>query len=56
MREFWTFIGGVAVGILAVTGVFASEDEYKLHSSGHDEDETEEVEGETEEANAVRSS
>jgi hypothetical protein len=27
MRDFWTFIGGVAVGILAVTGVFAMEEE-----------------------------
>jgi hypothetical protein len=27
MKEFWTFIGGVAVGILAVTGVFAIEEE-----------------------------
>lgn len=27
MRDFWTFIGGVAVGILAVTGVYALEDE-----------------------------
>lgn len=27
MRDFWTFVGGVAVGILAVTGVYALEDE-----------------------------
>ncbi|WP_207261910.1 hypothetical protein [Desulfovibrio sp. Huiquan2017] len=27
MRDFWTFIGGVAVGILAATGVFAMEED-----------------------------
>lgn len=27
MKDFWTFVGGVAVGILAVTSVFAMEEE-----------------------------
>lgn len=27
MRNLWTFLGGVAVGILAVTGVFAMGEE-----------------------------
>jgi len=49
MRDFWAFIGGVAVGILAVTGVFATEEGYKPYSIESDEDEMEEVKGETEE-------
>lgn len=49
MREFWTFIGGVAVGILAVTGVFAMEEESNPCSIEHDEDEMEELKDETEE-------
>ncbi len=49
MREFWTFIGGVAVGILAVTGVFATEEENRtLHCEGEG-DEMEELEDEVEE-------
>nr|WP_321513361.1 hypothetical protein [uncultured Pseudodesulfovibrio sp.] len=48
MREFWTFIGGVAVGILAVTGVFATEEGYKPRSIENDENETEELEDGTE--------
>ena len=46
MRDFWTFIGGVAVGILAVTGVFAMEEDGKPRSVEHDEDETNELEDE----------
>ncbi|CCH49471.1 hypothetical protein [Pseudodesulfovibrio piezophilus] len=49
MREFWTFIGGVAVGILAVTGVFAMDEDDNPRSIETDEDEMEEVEDETEE-------
>ena len=49
MRDFWTFIGGVAVGILAVTGVFAMEEESPPCSVEHDQDEMEELEDETEE-------
>jgi len=45
MRDFWTFIGGVAVGILAVTGVFAMEE----GTVEHDEDEADELEDEIEE-------
>lgn len=30
MRDIWTFIGGVAVGILAITGVFAMDEEEPL--------------------------
>jgi hypothetical protein len=36
MREFWAFIGGVAVGILAVTGVFAMEEDSKPLSAEGD--------------------
>ncbi len=45
MRELWTFIGGVAVGILAVTGVFAMEEEEGIPSmdSGDEEQEPEYV-------------
>lgn len=46
MREFWAFIGGVAVGILAVTGVFAMERDGKPRSVECDEDELEELEDE----------
>ena len=49
MRDFWTFIGGVAVGILAVTGVFAMEEDEKHRSVEQDEDETDELEDEIEE-------
>ncbi|MBG0790980.1 MAG: hypothetical protein H0S80_10840 [Desulfovibrionaceae bacterium] len=49
MRDFWTFIGGVAVGILAVTGVFATEEEDKPRSVECNEDELEELEEEIEE-------
>lgn len=48
MRDFWTFIGGVAVGILAVTGVFATEEENKPRSIENNGDEVEEMEDETE--------
>lgn len=48
MRDFWTFIGGVAVGILAVTGVFATEEENKPCSIDSDEGAMEEVEDEAE--------
>ena len=47
MRDFWTFIGGVAVGILAVTGVFAMEEDEKLRFVKYDEDETDELEDES---------
>ncbi|MBC17599.1 MAG: hypothetical protein CL942_11185 [Desulfovibrio sp.] len=49
MRDFWTFIGGVAVGILAVTGVYALEEDEKPSSIEHDESEVDEMEEETEE-------
>lgn len=49
MRDFWTFIGGVAVGILAVTGVYALEEDEKPSSIEHDEGEAEELEEEIEE-------
>jgi hypothetical protein len=49
MRDFWTFIGGVAVGILAVTGVFAMEDGDKPFSVEHDEKEAAELGDENEE-------
>lgn len=42
MREFWTFIGGVAVGILAVTGVYAMDEED--NSSSVDTDDELEIE------------
>ncbi|WP_419788111.1 hypothetical protein [Pseudodesulfovibrio sp.] len=48
MRDFWTFMGGVAVGILAVTGVFAMEEDEKPRFVEHDEDETDELEDERE--------
>lgn len=44
MRGLWTFIGGVAVGILAVTGVFATEEETKPNPINYEEDDTEELE------------
>ena len=47
MREFWAFIGGVAVGILAVTGVFAMEEDGKHRSVESDEDELDELEDDT---------
>lgn len=48
MRDFWTFIGGVAVGILAVTGVYALEEDEKPRFVEHEEDELEdEIEEET---------
>nr|WP_321257909.1 hypothetical protein [uncultured Pseudodesulfovibrio sp.] len=46
MRDFWTFIGGVAVGILAVTGVYALEDDEKPSSIKYDEGEVDEMEEE----------
>ncbi len=49
MRDFWTFIGGVAVGILAVTGVFAMEEDEKPRSVERDEDELDELEENMEE-------
>lgn len=49
MREFWAFIGGVAVGILAVTGVFAMEEDGKPRSVECDEDELDEQEEEIDE-------
>lgn len=48
MRDFWTFIGGVAVGILAVTGVFAMEEDDKPRSVEQDEEEADELEDEIE--------
>jgi len=38
MREFWTFVGGVAVGILAVTGVFAMDENESLSSVDYDDE------------------
>ena len=52
MRDFWTFIGGVAVGILAVTGVYALEEGEKPRFVEHEEDETDEMKGEIEEETA----
>ncbi|QJB57394.1 hypothetical protein [Pseudodesulfovibrio sp. zrk46] len=43
MREFWTFIGGVAVGILVVTGVFVTEEGYKSCYAEHSDDELDEL-------------
>ncbi|MBG0789910.1 MAG: hypothetical protein H0S80_05355 [Desulfovibrionaceae bacterium] len=45
MKGFLTFIGGVAVGILAVTGVFAMEEEEGIRSvdSGDEGQEPEHV-------------
>jgi len=48
MRDFWTFIGGIAVGILAVTGVYAMDKE-EPSSLGHDEDVPEELDEDIEE-------
>ncbi|BDQ38472.1 hypothetical protein SYK_28320 [Pseudodesulfovibrio nedwellii] len=48
MKDFWTFIGGVAVGILAVTGVYAFEEETTRFVE-HDENEAEKLEDEIEE-------
>jgi hypothetical protein len=48
MRDFWTFIGGVAVGILAVTGVFAMEEDDEPRSVEHDADKTDGLEDEVE--------
>lgn len=59
MRDFWTFIGGVAVGILAVTGVFAMDEDDKPRSIERGEEEMEdEIEGEADESEGliVRSS
>jgi len=44
MRDFWTFIGGVAVGILAVTGVYALEEDEKPCPVDYDEGEAGELE------------
>jgi len=49
MRDIWTFIGGIAVGILAVTGVYALEEDTP-RSVEHDEDNADGLEDETEEA------
>ncbi|BDQ36819.1 hypothetical protein SYK_11790 [Pseudodesulfovibrio nedwellii] len=49
MRDFWTFIGGVAVGILAVTGVYALDEDGRPRSVEYDEDEVDELEDEIEE-------
>lgn len=49
MRDFWTFIGGVAVGILAVTGVYVLEEDKKPSSIEYDEGEVDEMEEEAEE-------
>ena len=49
MRGLLTFIGGVAVGILAVTGIFAMEEDEKSRSVECDEDEMEEQEEEIDE-------
>ena len=49
MRDFWTFISGVAVGILAVTGAFAMEEDGKPRSVECDEDELDELEDDTKE-------
>ncbi len=52
MRDFWTFIGGVAVGILAVTGIYALEEDEKPCFVEHEEDETDEMKDEIEEETA----
>ena len=49
MKDFWTFIGSVAVGILAVTGVYALEEEGKPTSIEYDDDEVNELADEIEE-------
>jgi hypothetical protein len=48
MKDFWAFIGAVAVGILAVTGVYAFEKETSRFVE-HDENEEKELEDEIEE-------
>ena len=48
MRGILTFIGGLAVGILAVTGVYAMDDDMNFEPVGHKSDELEEDECETE--------
>ena len=42
MRGILTFIGGLAVGILAVTGVYAMDDDMNFEPVGHKSDEQEE--------------
>lgn len=44
MRGILTFIGGLAVGILAVTGVFAMEEEGKPSLVEHSDEEDEKEE------------
>ncbi|BDQ34745.1 hypothetical protein [Pseudodesulfovibrio portus] len=48
MRDFWTFIGGVAVGILAVTGVYALEEDEEHRPFEPDKNMVDELEEETE--------
>ncbi|SOB58979.1 YALI0F24673p [Pseudodesulfovibrio profundus] len=49
MRDFWAFISGVAVGILAATGVYALEKDGKTIPIEYDEGEVDGMEEETEE-------
>lgn len=48
MRDIWKFIGGVAVGIMAVTGVYALEENEKPSPIEHDENEVDEVDDKVE--------
>jgi hypothetical protein len=48
MRDVWKVLGGVAVGILAVTGVMAMDEEQSSFVE-HDEQELDEPEDENEE-------
>lgn len=48
MRDIWKVLGGVAVGILAVTGVYAVDEDEKMNSIEYDEDTSEEQENEKE--------
>lgn len=42
MRDIWKVLGGVVVGILAVTGVMAMDDEQESSFVEHNEEELEE--------------
>jgi len=49
MRDFWKYVGGIAIGILAVTGVYALDEDEKPRSIEYDEGEMDEVDDEAEE-------
>ncbi|SOB58153.1 conserved protein of unknown function [Pseudodesulfovibrio profundus] len=47
MCDLWVSIGGVAVGVMVVTGVFVREEGEKFRFVEHDEDELEEEDNES---------